>query len=103
MGSRRAWRRLCRQLKQGFMKEISAALKGISAIPVTPFKADGSIDWALLEANLDFLLRRNVRVVVTCGNTGEAASLTLEERKKIVSFASGRLKAARAISVVGVG
>lgn len=60
-------------------------LQDVGVTPVTPFSNDlGSIDLAGLRANLRHLMDAGVRLVYPCGNTGEAASLTLDEWTAVV-------------------
>jgi 4-hydroxy-tetrahydrodipicolinate synthase len=58
---------------------------GAGVALVTPFSASGSVD----EAALRRLVRRQVEggidVLVPCGTTGESATLTAEEQKRVVA------------------
>ncbi|KPV40910.1 dihydrodipicolinate synthase [Alicyclobacillus ferrooxydans] len=79
------------------------ALRTISAIPVTPFdRLTKEIDWAGVEANVEFLIHSGIKVVVACGNTSEFYALTLKEAKavteRVVQVAAGR-----ALVIAGVG
>lgn len=54
---------------------------------VTPFKDEGnSIDFDALGKYLNFMEDKGVKTILTCGTTGEFASLTLDERKQIVEY-----------------
>jgi 4-hydroxy-tetrahydrodipicolinate synthase len=76
-------------------------LSGISAVPVTPFAPDGGIDEAALRAVVRRIVDAGIDLVVTCGNTGEQASLTAEEANRVAAIT---LEAAGAATViVGVG
>lgn len=58
--------------------EISA-LRGCGTALVTPFRADGSVDENALHALVHFQLENGVKLLVACGSTGEASTLTEEE------------------------
>ncbi|SFO95880.1 dihydrodipicolinate synthase family protein [Salibacterium halotolerans] len=77
-------------------------LKTISAINITPFRGDLTIDWEVLRRNVDFLLDNELDVIVPSGNTGEFYSLTVEEAKeenrKVSEWAGSR-----AMVVAGIG
>ncbi|HID28359.1 MAG TPA: 4-hydroxy-tetrahydrodipicolinate synthase [Methanosarcinales archaeon] len=59
------------------------------AIPalVTPFKEDGEIDESGYRENIEFLIENGVSAIVPCGCTGEAATLSFEEHKKLIDVA----------------
>lgn len=78
------------------------SLKGINAIPVTPFGEDGGIHYPAFASVLEHLIESGMEAVYPCGNTGEFYSLTLEEAKETVSFAV-RHVAGRAKVIAGVG
>ncbi len=67
---------------------------GIYSALVTPFKADGAIDYEMLKRVLDVQIARNVTGFYVCGSTAEVMLLNIEERKKIletvVDFVQGR-------------
>jgi len=52
----------------------------------TPFKADGSLDEAGLRSNVDFLISNGVAGIVPCGTTGESATLSWDEHKRVVEI-----------------
>lgn len=63
------------------LKEI----KGTYTAIVTPFKSNGEVDYEGLRENIRFQIENNVDGIVPCGTTGEAATLSMEEHKKIIS------------------
>jgi 4-hydroxy-tetrahydrodipicolinate synthase len=75
-------------------------LSGISAVPVTPFAPDGGIDEAALRAVVRRIVDAGIDLVVTCGNTGEQASLTAEEANRVAAIT---LEAARAAQAAELG
>lgn len=63
------------------LKEI----KGTFTAIVTPFKNNGrEVDYEGLRENIEFQIENNVDGIVPCGTTGEAATLSMEEHKKII-------------------
>ncbi len=58
-------------------------LTGILAAVVTPFAEDGSVDFPGIQRQVDHILGNGVHGVVSCGSTGEFATLTLEEQKAV--------------------
>lgn len=58
-------------------------LRGLIAATHTPFDAAGSLNLAAVEPQAGHLLRHRVPVVFIGGTTGEAASLSLEERRSL--------------------
>ncbi|MCL2220122.1 MAG: 4-hydroxy-tetrahydrodipicolinate synthase [Chitinispirillia bacterium] len=61
--------------------------RGCYVAVVTPFKGDGSLDEAGLRANIDFLAANGVAGVVPCGTTGESATLSWDEHKRVIEIA----------------
>lgn len=65
-------------------RELRRRLVGVIAFPVTPFRADGSLDRPGLRSNLRRLLRHPIAAVVAPGGTGEIYSLTADEHEAVV-------------------
>ena len=53
--------------------------------PVTPFTADGAVDFAAFEAFVDWQVTSGSAALVPCGTTGEAATLTIDEHNAVIS------------------
>jgi len=51
---------------------------------ITPFTADGSLDEEAFRGLIEFVLEQGVDGVVPCGTTGESATLTHEEHKRLI-------------------
>lgn len=51
---------------------------------VTPFTEDRAVDYPAMERLLDFQLENGTDAVVVCGTTGEAASMSYEERLRVI-------------------
>ncbi|KAI1612749.1 hypothetical protein EDD37DRAFT_678968 [Exophiala viscosa] len=60
---------------------------GIHAPSVTFFEDDAKqdIDWTTQENHLEFLVKSGVHGIVIAGSSGEAATLTMDERSQLVS------------------
>jgi 4-hydroxy-tetrahydrodipicolinate synthase len=66
--------------------------EGVMTVVTTPFAADGSIDLAVLDKHLDFLLTRGVQWIVPGGTTGEYFAQSTAERMEVLSFVAKKLK-----------
>jgi 5-dehydro-4-deoxyglucarate dehydratase len=65
-------------------KDFRKKLGGVIAFPVTPFKADLSLDIPGLRRNLQGLMKHSLCAVVAAGGTGELYSLTPTEHLEVV-------------------
>ena len=61
-------------------------LKGLGTALITPFKADKSVDFEALARLLDTQLKGSVDYIVVLGTTGEAATMTAEEKSEVRQF-----------------
>ena len=61
-------------------------LRGLGTALITPFKADGSVDYEALARVLDTQLTGAVDYIVVLGTTGEAATMTENERAEVRTF-----------------
>lgn len=72
-----------------------AIFTGAGVAIVTPFYADGSINYDKLEELIDFHCNNGTDSIVICGTTGESATMTEQEHvdciKKAVEFTRGRI------------
>lgn len=59
-------------------------LEGAFTALITPFNDSGALDEKGLRANVNFQIEKGIAGVVPCGTTGESATLTHEEHKKVV-------------------
>ena len=77
-------------------------LRGLGTALITPFKADGSVDYEALAWLLDTQLTGKIDYIVVLGTTGEAATMTEDEKREVRTFirkyVNGRLPL-----VLGVG
>lgn len=65
------------------LQAVRKALTGISGVPVTPYKGDGSIDAARLKTLIKGLARARVHNLMAAGNTGEFFTLTMDEVREV--------------------
>ena len=75
--------------------------QGMATAMVTPMTATG-VDYDALGRFIDFQLEGGVNALVAVGTTGESATLTPEERKKVISFTIDRV-AGRVPVIAGTG
>ncbi|HUQ20461.1 MAG TPA: 4-hydroxy-tetrahydrodipicolinate synthase [Gemmatimonadaceae bacterium] len=68
------------------MPKVDGTLAGCGTALVTPFDTSGAVDEAALRAFVDWQLNEGVHFVVPCGSTGEAATMTLEEHRRVVEI-----------------
>jgi N-acetylneuraminate lyase len=59
-------------------------LSGLIAAPHTPFRPDGSLASEMIPRQARLLAHNGVAGAFICGTTGEGASLTSDERRKVV-------------------
>jgi 4-hydroxy-tetrahydrodipicolinate synthase len=71
------------------------ALSGCGTALVTPFTASGAVDDVALRRFVEWQIAQGVHFLVPCGSTGEAATLTTGEQRRVVEItvevADGRL------------
>ena len=71
------------------------SLRGCGTALVTPFTRDGAVDEAALRALVDWQIAEGIHFLVPCGSTGEAATLTAAEHRRVVEVvveqAAGRV------------
>lgn len=60
--------------------------EGVGVAIVTPFKANGSVDYNALERLINHIINGGVNFIVVQGTTGEAATLTEEEKLAVLEF-----------------
>jgi 4-hydroxy-tetrahydrodipicolinate synthase len=75
--------------------------EGLTVAMVTPFR-DGAVDYEATARLVDFMLSNGVEGLVVSGSTGEAATCTVEERRKLWAFVKER-SAGRAPVIAGTG
>ena len=61
-------------------------ISGLGTALITPFKANGAVDYEALARLLDTQLTGSVDFLVVLGTTAEAATMTAEEKKEVRRF-----------------
>ena len=69
---------------------MTAPLRGAITAIVTPFTADGAVDEEALGNFVEWQIAEGIDGIVPIGSTGEAATLTLAERERVVRIAVER-------------
>lgn len=59
---------------------------------VTPFHEDGQVDYDGLKNLINYLIDGRVEYLVSLGTTGESATLSSEEKKKVLAFTADVVK-----------
>src|SRR5215813_6411041 len=77
-------------------------LQGTGVALVTPFKANGDVDYDGLEKVINYVIEGGVEYVVTLGTTGETPTLDKYEKSDIIKF-SNKAVNNRVPIVVGIG
>jgi 4-hydroxy-tetrahydrodipicolinate synthase len=77
-------------------------LKGSLVAIVTPFQADGAIDFNAFEGLIEDHVKAGTDGIVFCGTTGESPAFTDEEFESIFSFAVDKCKGRLAV-IAGTG
>ncbi|HNI44441.1 MAG TPA: 4-hydroxy-tetrahydrodipicolinate synthase [Chitinophagales bacterium] len=60
--------------------------RGVGVALVTPFMANGAVDYPALQRIIDYVIKNQVDYVVSLGTTGEAAVLNHTERHEVLDF-----------------
>jgi 4-hydroxy-tetrahydrodipicolinate synthase len=68
-------------------KRTNVEFRGAMTALVTPFTRAGSVDRAALERLISWQIDRGIDGLVPCGTTGEAATLTDDDKHEVVSIA----------------
>lgn len=77
-------------------------LKGMGVALVTPFDANGSIDFDALGKLINYQVDNGCDYLVVLGTTGESATLSAEEKQEVLDFAI-KINQGRLPLVYGVG
>ena len=60
--------------------------KGAGVALVTPMHEDGSINYESLEKLIEYQIQNGTDAIISCGTTGESATLTEKEHSEILKF-----------------
>jgi 4-hydroxy-tetrahydrodipicolinate synthase len=75
---------------------------GTGVAIVTPFNADGSIDWLSFEKIINHIINGKCEYIVVLGTTGESATIHGKEKQEVFSFAN-KINEGRVALVAGIG
>jgi len=75
---------------------------GTGVALVTPFNADGSVDYTGLKNLINYQIEGQVEYLVSLGTTGESATLNKEEKKKIWAY-TAEINNGRLPLIAGIG
>ncbi|MBO5903404.1 MAG: 4-hydroxy-tetrahydrodipicolinate synthase [Tidjanibacter sp.] len=82
--------------------DISKKLTGLGVAIVTPFCADGSVDYTALRRLIRYVTEGGVDYLVVMGTTGETPTLTPDEKREVLRVAKEE-NGGRLPLVVGIG
>jgi 4-hydroxy-tetrahydrodipicolinate synthase len=77
-------------------------LTGCGTALVTPFTRDGGIDEAALRKLVDWQIAEGIHMLVPCGSTGEAVTMTPAEHRRVVEITVEQVNGKRPV-VAGAG
>lgn len=77
-------------------------IKGAYTALITPFKENMKVDYKKLEELIEYQIGNEIDGLVICGTTGESATLSISEKKKVIKFAIDKV-AKRVPVIVGTG
>ena len=60
--------------------------KGSGVALITPFDKNNKVNFDTLEKLLKFHLLNSTDAIIVCGTTGEAATMSLKEKKEVINF-----------------
>lgn len=64
-----------------------AVFEGSGVAIVTPFTADGAVNFNKLGELIDFNIKNGTDAIIICGTTGEGSTLSMDEHKECIRFA----------------
>ena len=79
-------------------KKFSGAITAI----VTPFLPTGEVDFEALKKLVEFQIKSKINAIVPCGSTGEAATLSDEEKGLVIKTVVKQVKK-RVLVIAGAG
>jgi 4-hydroxy-tetrahydrodipicolinate synthase len=65
---------------------MTQPLIGCGTALATPFTKDGALDERALRALVDWQVEQGIHFLVPCGSTGEAATMTVAEQRRVVEI-----------------
>ena len=83
------------------MTQLVSSLQGLGVALVTPFNAQGQVDYPALQRMVEHQIEGGTSFLVVLGTTGETPTLSSEEQRRVVDFVL-EVNARRLPVVVGV-
>ncbi|HEY5219262.1 MAG TPA: 4-hydroxy-tetrahydrodipicolinate synthase, partial [Gemmatimonadaceae bacterium] len=71
---------------------MTAKLTGCGTALVTPFTASGAVDEDALRQLVEWQITEGIHFLAPCGSTGEAATMTIEEHRRVVRLTVEQVK-----------
>jgi 4-hydroxy-tetrahydrodipicolinate synthase len=81
---------------------MAKRLSGCGTALATPFRKDGALDEGALRKIIDWQIEQGIDFLVPCGSTGEAATMTPAEHRRVVEITVEQVKG-RVPVVAGAG
>ncbi|MCQ2084587.1 MAG: 4-hydroxy-tetrahydrodipicolinate synthase [archaeon] len=75
--------------------------RGIGTALITPMNKDGTVDEEALRRLVDFQEENGIDMLLPCGSTGEAATLSSEEHLKVIKIVVDQAKKAKVVAGAG--
>lgn len=72
---------------------MTTLFRGTGTALATPFHADGSIDFETFGRLIDTQIEAGIEALIPCGSTGESATMSNEEKLKVIGFTVERARA----------
>lgn len=66
--------------------------EGIINVITTPFDADNSIDYDVLEQHIEFVIAGGVHAIMPGGSTGEYYAQSFQERRRVLEFVANKAR-----------
>ena len=60
--------------------------RGVGVALVTPMNSDSSVNYDELENLIEFQIKNGTDAIISCGTTGESATLSSQERNNLIEF-----------------
>ncbi|MBQ9928581.1 MAG: 4-hydroxy-tetrahydrodipicolinate synthase [Lachnospiraceae bacterium] len=79
-----------------------AVFKGAGVAIVTPFKANGEVNYEKFAELIEFQIANGTDAIIVCGTTGESSTLTHEEHLDVIKYCAEKV-AGRVPVVAGTG
>ncbi|NQV03364.1 MAG: dihydrodipicolinate synthase family protein, partial [Bacteroidia bacterium] len=84
------------------MNKDNSTFRGTGVAIVTPFKPSDAVDFAAYERMINHVIEGGVDYIVALGTTGEAPTLSKQEKQIVVEFSVSKV-GGRVPLVVGIG